>query len=238
MAHKKGGGSSRNGRDSNSQRLGVKRYGGQHVIPGNIIIRQRGTKFHPGENVMMGKDHTIYAVAEGFVVFEKPYRGRRHISVYPELTPVVGNGEVKQLKPMASAELTKIKPAKVRAEAPTVEAEVAPEVPDTGEIEAAAAPKKAKTASASKKSAKQGDDLTMIEGIGPKMAAALIAAGIDTFAKLADASEDDLRTAIQQAGMNFAPSIPTWPKQAKYLVDGDMDGFKAYIDSLTAGREN
>ena len=70
MAHKKGGGSSRNGRDSNSQRLGVKKFGGERVIPGNIIVRQRGTKFHPGNNVGIGKDHTLFAVAEGFVVFE------------------------------------------------------------------------------------------------------------------------------------------------------------------------
>jgi large subunit ribosomal protein L27 len=86
MAHKKGGGSSRNGRDSNSQRLGIKRFGGQFVIPGNIIVRQRGTQFHPGLNVMMGKDHTIYAVTEGYVVFEKARgkEGRQQISVYPE----------------------------------------------------------------------------------------------------------------------------------------------------------
>lgn len=75
MAHKKGGGSSRNGRDSNSQRLGVKKFGGELVIPGNIIVRQRGTKFHPGLNVGMGKDHTLFATAEGYVVFER-MRGR------------------------------------------------------------------------------------------------------------------------------------------------------------------
>lgn len=87
MAHKKGGGSSRNGRDSNSQRLGVKRFGSEYVVPGNIIIRQRGTQFHPGENVGMGKDHTIFAKIEGFVVFEKAKGrpGRRQISVYPEM---------------------------------------------------------------------------------------------------------------------------------------------------------
>jgi large subunit ribosomal protein L27 len=83
MAHKKGGGSSRNGRDSNSQRLGVKRFGGEQVISGNIIIRQRGTKFHPGQNVGLGKDHTIYATADGFVKFESRH-GRKLISVYPE----------------------------------------------------------------------------------------------------------------------------------------------------------
>lgn len=70
MAHKKGAGSTKNGRDSQSKRLGVKKFGGQYVIPGNIIIRQRGTKFHPGDGVGIGKDHTIYAVAEGYVVFE------------------------------------------------------------------------------------------------------------------------------------------------------------------------
>jgi large subunit ribosomal protein L27 len=86
MAHKKGGGSSRNGRDSNSQRLGVKKFGGEHVIPGNIIVRQRGTRFHPGKGVGLGKDHTIFAVVEGFVVFEPMWgRGKqKQISVYPE----------------------------------------------------------------------------------------------------------------------------------------------------------
>ena len=69
MAHKKGLGSTRNGRDSRAQRLGVKRYGGEHVIAGNIIVRQRGTKFHPGENVGMGKDHTLFALKDGSVKF-------------------------------------------------------------------------------------------------------------------------------------------------------------------------
>jgi len=88
MAHKKGGGSTRNGRDSQSKRLGVKRFGGEFVIPGNIIVRQRGTKFHPGTNVGMGRDFTIFATTEGFVVFEAFGRGRKRISVYPELPAV------------------------------------------------------------------------------------------------------------------------------------------------------
>ncbi len=71
MAHKKGGGSTRNGRDSESKRLGVKRYGGEKVLPGNIIVRQRGTRFHPGKNVSMGKDHTIFSLVDGFVKFSK-----------------------------------------------------------------------------------------------------------------------------------------------------------------------
>jgi large subunit ribosomal protein L27 len=83
MAHKKGGGSSRNGRDSAGQRLGVKRFGGEKVSAGNIIVRQHGTKFHPGSNVGLGKDYTIFAGIEGFVKFETR-RGRKLISVYPE----------------------------------------------------------------------------------------------------------------------------------------------------------
>ncbi len=84
MAHKKAGGSSRNGRDSAGRRLGVKKYGGENVIPGNIIIRQRGTKCWPGEGVGMGKDHTIFAKIEGNVTFHKGLKGRTFISVLPE----------------------------------------------------------------------------------------------------------------------------------------------------------
>lgn len=83
MAHKKAGGSSRNGRDSAGRRLGVKLYGGQAVIPGNIIVRQRGNKFWPGEGVGQGKDHTIFATAEGAVKFYKGLKGRTFISVLP-----------------------------------------------------------------------------------------------------------------------------------------------------------
>ena len=84
MAHKKGGGSSRNGRDSQSKRLGVKRYGGQLIKGGTIIARQRGTKIHPGENVGCGKDHTLYALIEGIVTFERLDKKRKRVSVYPK----------------------------------------------------------------------------------------------------------------------------------------------------------
>jgi large subunit ribosomal protein L27 len=83
MAHKKAGSSSKNGRDSNSKRLGVKRYDGQVVLPGTILIRQRGTRFHPGENVGLGRDYTIYSLIEGKVKFEHYAKGRRkQVSVY------------------------------------------------------------------------------------------------------------------------------------------------------------
>ena len=87
MAHKKGAGSSKNGRESESKRLGVKIFGGQAAVAGNIIVRQRGTKFHPGENVGIGRDHTIFATSEGYVVFERMRNraGQKQISVVAEL---------------------------------------------------------------------------------------------------------------------------------------------------------
>jgi large subunit ribosomal protein L27 len=84
MAHKKGVGSSRNGRDSNAQRLGVKRFGGEHVVAGNIIVRQRGTTFHAGRNVGRGRDDTLFALIDGVVTFERKDRRRQQISVYPQ----------------------------------------------------------------------------------------------------------------------------------------------------------
>ena len=83
MAHKKAGGSSRNGRDSIGRRLGVKKFGGQIVVPGNIIIRQRGTKYHAGENVGIGRDHTLFATAGGRVKFEHKAKGRVYVAVDP-----------------------------------------------------------------------------------------------------------------------------------------------------------
>jgi large subunit ribosomal protein L27 len=223
MAHKKGGGSSRNGRDSNAQRLGVKIYGGEAVIPGHIIVRQRGTHFHPGENVGMGKDHTIFAKIEGVVVFERMRgrEGQKRISVYPN-----GNVVLKQEPP----QVTPVKAVRVAAptavaEAPAPVAEVAPVAP----VAEVRAPKKSKTS---------GDDLTVIEGIGPKMSGALVAAGIDTFDKLADASEDQIKAAIEAAGLRFAPSLGTWAEQAGFAARSDWDGLKALQDSLTSGRRN
>jgi large subunit ribosomal protein L27 len=83
MAHKKAGGSSRNGRDSHSQRLGIKRYGGESVLPGNILVRQRGTKVHAGANVAMGKDHTLFATTGGKVEYRQGLKRRTYVSVVP-----------------------------------------------------------------------------------------------------------------------------------------------------------
>ena len=88
MAHKKAGGSTRNGRDSNSKRLGVKRFGGEHVLAGNIIVRQRGTQVHPGTNVGLGRDHTLYALEAGKVLFSEGARGRKFVQVVAAKMPV------------------------------------------------------------------------------------------------------------------------------------------------------
>ena len=88
MAHKKGGGSTRNGRDSNAQRLGVKRYDGQAVHAGTIIVRQRGSRIRPGHNVGIGKDYTLFAMTDGYVKFEAVSRARKRVSVYPEKVAV------------------------------------------------------------------------------------------------------------------------------------------------------
>ena len=86
MAHKKAGGSSRNGRDTAGRRLGIKKFGGERVLAGNIIVRQRGTKWHPGEHVGLGKDHTIFALVEGRVAYQTKGRGRVYVSVEPVAT--------------------------------------------------------------------------------------------------------------------------------------------------------
>jgi len=130
MAHKKGAGSSRNGRESHSKRLGIKIFGGQPAIAGNIIVRQRGTKHNPGVNVGIGKDHTLFALADGHVVFRKKADNRSYVSVVPvEAAPVA---EV-------AAPAPKVKAEKKAVEAPVaVEAEVAEAAP---KAKKAAAPK-------------------------------------------------------------------------------------------------
>ena len=143
MAHKKGAGSSRNGRESHSKRLGIKIFGGQPAIAGNIIVRQRGTKHNPGLNVGIGRDHTLFALAEGIVTFKKKADNRSYVSVLPlELEPVA---EVAAPKPVVKAE-KKV----VEAKAPVAEA-----APAVGEAPVAeeAAPKVKKAAAPKKKAA-------------------------------------------------------------------------------------
>ena len=153
MAHKKGAGSSRNGRESHSKRLGIKIFGGQPAIAGNIIVRQRGTKHNPGLNVGIGRDHTLFALAEGIVTFKKKADNRSYVSVLPfEVEPVA---EVAAPKPAVKAE-KKVAEEKAPVPAAVAEAPVA---------EAPAAPK-------AKKAAAPAEDATAEEAPKAKKAAA------------------------------------------------------------------
>jgi large subunit ribosomal protein L27 len=137
MAHKKGAGSSRNGRESHSKRLGIKIFGGQPAIAGNIIVRQRGTKHNPGLNVGIGKDHTLFALAEGVVVFKKKADNRSYVSVLPFEVETIA--EVAAPAPAVKAE-KKV----VEAKAPVAEvaAETETAVEEAPKAKKAAAPKK------------------------------------------------------------------------------------------------
>ncbi len=117
MAHKKGGGSTRNGRDSNAQRLGTKRFDGQFVLAGNILVRQRGTRIHAGNNVGVGSDHTLFALIDGLVKFEHKGRDKKQVSIY-EYVVTEPAKEVKAGKPAKAAADKADKPAKAAAEKP------------------------------------------------------------------------------------------------------------------------
>src|SRR5690606_10272993 len=168
MAHKKGVGSSKNGRESHSKRLGVKIFGGQTALAGNIIVRQRGTKHHAGKNVGVGKDHTLYALVDGTVLFKKGAEHKTFVSVLPLVA-----AEDAAVKPEKAAAKAKANGAPKKEAASKKESESKP-------AEATAEEQKPK---ASKKATK-GDDLKKIEGVGPKIAEVFAAAGIDSFEKL------------------------------------------------------
>jgi len=153
MAHKKGAGSSDNGRDSKSKRLGVKLFGGQRAVAGNIIIRQRGTQFHAGDNVYMGRDHTLHAQIDGLVVFKRSFKDRRFVSIEPYKE--VPETPVKPVKKPTNPKLETVatpapKPAKKSAEAVEVAEEVLPSV---ALAEEGAAPEAVAEAPAAKKAA-------------------------------------------------------------------------------------
>lgn len=151
MAHKKGAGSSRNGRESESKRLGVKIFGGQAAIAGNIIVRQRGTKHHPGKNVGMGKDHTLFALTDGTVVFKKKRDNKSYVNILPMVEEIIEKAKAaapvkeeapkaakEEAAPKAEAKPAAKKPAAKKAAAPKAEAKPAAKKPAAKK----AAPKK------------------------------------------------------------------------------------------------
>lgn len=226
MAHKKGAGSTDNGRDSKSKRLGVKLFGGQTAIAGNILVRQRGTKFHAGENVYMGRDHSLHAAIDGIVTFKRGMKDRNFVHVLPAETVV----KPTPFKPKPVEDTRpKANPKPKAAEAPAVEAATIADA--TAEV--AEAPKKA----AAKKGPK-ADDLKIVEGVGPKIEQLLKEAGIETWQQLAETPVDRLKEILDAAGPRYQIHDPsTWPAQSKFAAEGKFDELKEYQDMLIGGRD-
>ncbi len=229
MAHKKAASSTDNGRDSISKRLGVKLFGGQTARAGNIIIRQRGTRFHAGLNTYLGKDFTVHAKVDGIVSFRK----RKYNRTFVDITPFDAVQET----------VAKVKPKKKAAPKAAPKAKVAAPVAlaDTSAADAAA---KAAAASAATvgaavalpKGVKQ-DDLKIIEGVGPKIAGLLAEGGLDTWAKVAAATPEAIKEILVAAGPRYQMHNPgSWPKQAGLAAAGKFDELNALQDELDGGK--
>ncbi len=236
MAHKKGVGSTDNGRDSNSKRLGVKLYGGQVAKPGNIIVRQRGTKYHPGLNVGMGKDFTLHALIDGTVVFSKGRKGRTFVGILPE------GGVAEKVAPKKVVKAKKAKPVAKAPEAPKAAAPVKEEKPKADETPLAAAapvvetPKEDKPAPKAKKKGIE-NDFRKIEGIGPKISQLIKDAGIETFAELAETEVSKLQEILEAAGSRYRMHDPgSWPLQAKMCAEEKWDELKVWQDEHDGGK--
>lgn len=213
MAHKKGVGSTDNGRDSNAKRLGVKLFGGQTARAGNIILKQRGTKYHPGENVYLGKDFTVHAKIDGTVSFSRGRKNRVFVNIIPE------GGVVETIAPVKAKAAPKKTAAPVAAAAPVKKAAT-----------------KTKIELPSGKKITQ-DDLKVVEGVGPKIEGLLKDAGISTWKELADAPQDKVRTILDEAGPRYKAHQPaTWAKQAELAVAGSWAELEAYQDWLIGGK--
>ena len=245
MAQKKGGGSTDNGRDSKSKRLGVKLFGGQKAVAGNILVRQRGTKFHPGENVYMGRDHTLHAAIDGIVEFRRSKHDRSFVSIVPlpEVAETVAKSPIVKVPTrvkQATAPAEKAAPVAVTEESV---AEVAtPAVEETPVIETAAAPEaEAKAAAPKKASAKKGpkpDDLKIVEGVGPKIEQLLKEGGINNWEELAAAPVERLKEILEAAGSRYQIHDPSsWPAQAKFAAEGRWEDLKDYQEMLIGGRD-
>ena len=226
MAHKKGVGSSNNGRDSKSKRLGVKLFGGQLAKAGNIIVKQRGTRFHPGDNVYMSKDFSIHAKVDGFVTFKVKSKKRTFISIIPVTEELVAEAS-KQVE-------EKIAPKAEKAPVvDTPKVEKPEKAPEAKEVK-----KETKKEIPKAKSGAKGDDLTKIEGIGPKLKSIFHEAGIMTFAEMAAKTADELREImIAAGGKRYARFNPdTWPAQAKLAAEGKWEELKKWQDELDGGK--
>jgi len=243
MAHKKGVGSTDNGRDSISKRLGVKLFGGEKAIAGNIIVRQRGTRYHPGLNVGIGRDHTLFALVDGSVQFQKRRLNRTFVNIVPSGEVLIKKRKPKKVKaaPVEAAapvKAKKEKAPKAQKAAPAPEAVKAAAPPAPEVVKAAAPAPEAVKAAAPVTDASAKDDLKKIEGIGPKIAELLNNAGINTFSQLGATEVDRVKEILTEAGSRYATHNPgTWPKQAQMAADGKWDELKKWQDELDGGKE-
>lgn len=254
MAHKKGVGSTDNGRDSNPKYLGVKLFGGQHAKAGNIIVRQRGTKFHPGENVYMGKDFTLHAKVDGKVTFTKKRLNRTFVGIQPEgAEPVAKAAPAKKAAPVAKAAPKKAAPAPEpqpaidttpqpvvapveKAATPAVDATPATPAPKAPEAAPANKAAASKITLPSGKKIKQ-DDLKMVEGIGPKIEGLLHDIGIKTWRDLADAPLEKVQKMLDDAGPRYRIHNPgTWAEQAALAADEKWAELEKLQDELDGGK--
>jgi large subunit ribosomal protein L27 len=229
MAHKKGAGSSDNGRDSLSKRLGVKLYGGQYAIAGNIIVRQRGQRFHAGDNVYMGKDHTLHAGVEGLVTFKKGKNDRTFVAI----SPCEHRNKDKAVngfhKAGANAPV-KLISRDMKEEVPVVSAaDMLPLVQNPAiPVVEAATPVAVPIA---------GDNLKIVEGIGPKIEQLLKAAGIRSWVELAHATPAEIKAILTKAGPQYNSHNPgTWPKQADMAAKGQWEALEVWQKELLGGK--
>lgn len=226
MAHKKGQGSTENGRDSKSKRLGIKLYGGQVAKAGNIIVRQRGTKYHAGQNAYLGKDFTIHASVDGRIQFRRGLKDRVFVNVLPN---TVAETVAKIEKSIAVA-APKTKPVTAP---PVIEEKM-----ETAVVVEPATEEKPKAKAKGKPTDAGKDDLKKIEGIGPKIESLLNEAGIFTFAMLAGSDVEKLKEILEAAGSRYRIHDPsTWTKQASLAAEGNWDNLKKLQDELKGGKE-
>ena len=235
MAHKKGVGSTDNGRDSKSKRLGVKLFGGQFARAGNIIVRQRGTKFHAGDNTYLGKDFSLHAKVDGFVTFTRKRNNRTYISILPELAPV---SETLDVAPKKAAPKAAPAPAPVAEKAAVVEKVVvakeaaapvakakksAPKAEKAAEAVLSSEEKEAATktllSNIGEAAEADKDDLKKIKGVGPKLENVLNSIGIYTFSqvsKMTDAEYDIVDSLMDS--FKGRGKRDDWAAQAKDLM--------------------
>jgi large subunit ribosomal protein L27 len=253
MAHKKGVGSTDNGRDSKSKRLGVKLFGGQMATAGNVLVRQRGTKFHAGRNVYMGKDFTLHAKVDGTVSFVRKRLNRTFVEVLPfeEQTLIEEKDTGKKVEPKKTEpEVTKdpeVKDTEPEDKEPNPEKtepkvkkdpEVKATEPETKETE----PEKKKPGTKetlvlpSGKKVKR-NDLKLVEGVGPKIEGLLKEGGIETWEQFANAPIDKIQAILDEAGPRYKMHDPaTWSQQAKLAFEEKWEELESLQDKLKGGR--